>query len=41
MTDAAVGDAAKEKSGLAMVMLTAADVLAENFSSPAYDAVSE
>ena len=41
MTDAVVGDAAREKSGFAMSMLTVADVLAENLSSPVYDAVSE
>ena len=41
VTDAVVGVAAREKSGLAMSMLTAAEVLAENLSSPAYDAVSE
>ena len=35
------GFAAKVKSGLAMLMFTAADVLAPNFPSPAYDAVRE
>ena len=41
MTDAVLGDAARVKSGFAMSMFTVADVPGENFSSPAYDAVSE
>jgi len=35
MTEALEGAALSEKSGLAMLMVTAADVLAPNFPSPA------
>src|SRR6266853_409779 len=39
MTVAVAGLAAKEKSALAMVMVTVADVLSPNFPSLAYEAV--
>jgi hypothetical protein len=41
MTVAVAGLAAKEKSALAMVMVTVADVLSPNFPSLAYEAVRE
>ena len=41
MTEALAGDATSEKSALAMLIVTAAEVLALNFKSPAYDAVRE